>query len=179
MRIDELLSSLFKGLVSQVPVASGALPHEAEQRDDSRTMENTSIKDVVEQWFIKWNVPEEYRSYWRQFNIVLSLKYDANVPAATSSESNTMWIRPEWANPGVIAHELAHESYSLCTDGSKASFTRELNNLLKNNDNMLRLLYARVPYAKANAIEAHAEIYRYLGDRMPETLKKYYPNLIK
>jgi len=88
-----------------------------------------------------------------------------------------MWIRPEWANPGVIAHELAHESYSLLNAGQKAGFGVELNRL-ENTNNMVRLLYSRIPYAKANVIEAHAEIYRYMGEWMPETLKKYYPKLL-
>lgn len=179
MRFDEILSSVLKKVLTpEIPAPSPAtLPHEPEPRVESRTIAGVNINDVRESWFAGWNVPEEFRPYWRQFNIIVSLQYGPDVPAATSAETDTMWIRPEWANPGVIAHELAHESYSLLSDGEKAAFSAELENL--KNDSRLVLLYSRIPYAKANVIEAHAEIYRYLGQQMPETLKKYYPKMLK
>jgi hypothetical protein len=179
MRIEELLSSLLGKVLNtglqSVPAMS--LPHEPESRDDSRTFANVNIDDVREKWLNDWQVPEEHRPYWRQFKIVLSHKYGPGIPAATSAQVNTMWIRPEWANPGVIAHELAHESYSLLTERMKAAFKSDLESL-KNKDGLLRLLFTRISYANNNIVETHAEVYRYLGERMPETLKKYYPKML-
>lgn len=178
MRIEELLSSLLRKVLNTgfqaAPVAS--LPHEPEPRDDSRTFANVNINDVRETWFNDWQVPEQYRPYWRQFKIVLSHQYGPGVPAATSAQADTMWLRPEWANPGVIAHELAHESYSLLTERMKAAFKTDLE-ALKNTDGLLRLAFTRIS-AGTNIVETHAEVYRYLGERMPELLKKYYPKLL-
>jgi len=39
------------------------------------------------------------------------------------------------------------------------------------------LLYAKNPYGLTNDIEGHAEVYRYIGEKMPEQLKRYYPML--
>jgi hypothetical protein len=156
------------------PTTPEILPHEEEPPDDSRTIENTNATDVLNRWFSEWNVPEEHREYWRNFEIIISLEYSS--PAATSSEVNKMWLRPEWANPGVIAHELAHESYSLLSEADKAAYETEFNNYLT-TDSWMILLDSQNDYMNTNIIEGHAEVYRYLGDKMPEALKRYYPKM--
>jgi hypothetical protein len=41
----------------------------------------------------------------------------------------------------------------------------------------MKHLFKTQAYASQNDIEAHAEIYRYLGQFMPEVLKGFYPKL--
>ena len=151
------------------------IPHPEEPPDYSRTIENTEANEVVHDWLVGWKVPAEYWDYWFDYNIMISLQYQ--YPAATSSETNQMWLRPEWANEGVIAHELAHESYSLLSEDEKANFELEYNEYLV-TDSLMILLHSGNSYMNTNIIEAHAEVYRYLGDKMPEALKKYYPKLL-
>ncbi len=162
------------------PAAGGvkpaALPHEPERPDYSRTLQNVNVSRVLEGWFEGWGVPKKHRKYWRRFKIMISYKYGPEYPAATSSETNEMWLRPEWANPGVVAHELAHESYSRLKKKKKESFEREYRRRLA-EDEMIKYAYGRIDYMKTNNIEAHAEIYRYIGQAMPRELKKYYPKL--
>lgn len=105
-------------------------------------------------------------------NFIISLKF-LN-PAATSSATRLMWIRPEWANPGVIAHALAHVSYSLLTMKMKEDFST-VYTPLKNTDPLIKLLYYQNRFGLTDDIEGHAEVYRYYGDKMPDQLKQYYP----
>jgi hypothetical protein len=87
-----------------------------------------------------------------------------------------MVIKPKWLNPGVIAHEQAHNSYALLTPAQKASFST-VYTPLKNTDPLIKLLYSKNAYGLTNDIEGHAEVYRYLGRQMPQQLVPYYPQL--
>jgi hypothetical protein len=59
----------------------------------------------------------------------------------------------------------------------KASYTTEYTNALK-TDALLKYLYSQKQYMSTNIIEAHAEVFRYLGNKMPAQLKNYYPELL-
>ena len=84
-------------------------------------------------------------------------------------------VRPEYLNPGVIAHEQAHNSYALLTDADKTQFAAKLAELRK-SDEMVKYLYKVKKYAIHDSdIEAHAEIYRYVN--VPDEIKQYYPRL--
>jgi hypothetical protein len=155
--------------------AALVITHPEEPPDYSKTMNNTSTEGLLESWFKGWKVPQQYQTWWRnEMNIIISLQY--SVPAATVSETRQVWIRPEWTNPGVIAHELAHVSYSLLTEALKANFSA-VYTPLKNTDPLIKLLYSQNTYGLNNDVEGHAEVYRYLGEKMPEQLKQYYPKL--
>ena len=86
-----------------------------------------------------------------------------------------MFVRPEWANPGVIAHEMAHISYSFLTITDVAQFALTYLPLLA--DALVKLLESQNQYMKTSTVELHAEVYRYLGERMPQSLKTFYPKL--
>jgi hypothetical protein len=157
------------------PPAPLTIPHPEEPPDYSKTMENTTVKGLLMAWFDGWEVPPQHQTWWRtEMNIMISLQYPN--PAATSSETRQMWVRPEWANPGVIAHELAHVSYSLMSESMKTGFSADYTPL-KTTDPLITLLYSQNTYGLTNDIEGHAEVYRYLGEKMPAQLKQYYPNL--
>lgn len=151
------------------------IPHPEEPPDYSRTVENTTVEGLLAAWFDGWKVPQQYQTWWRnEMSIAISVEYPSG--AATISETRQMWIRPEWANPGVLAHELAHVSYSLLTEEAKADFSA-VYTPLKDTDPLIKLLYSQNTYGLTNDIEGHAEVYRYLGEQMPEQLKHYYPNM--
>jgi hypothetical protein len=151
------------------------IPHPEEPPDYSKTIDNTTTEGLLEAWFYGWNVPQHHQTWWRnEMSIEISLEYPS--AAATISEAKQMWIRPEWANPGVLAHELAHVSHSTLTEPRKAEFSADYT-LLKDTDPLIKLLYSQNTYGLTNDIEGHAEVYRYLGEQMPEQLKQYYPNM--
>ena len=150
------------------------LPHPEETQDLNATLENIDIKKVVEKWLYDWGVPIVYYPFWQEIDIKLSLEYP--YPAATFSETKQMFIRPEWANPGVIAHECSHISYSLLTEAEKTAFESSYTTLLQ-TDALLRVLHSQNTYMDTNIVEAYAEIARYLGQDMPESLKRFYIKL--
>jgi hypothetical protein len=152
------------------------IPHPEEQVDYFKTIENTNSYDVLAEWLAEWEVPQELWDYWTHaVTITISLQYPS--PSAISTESRQMWIRPEWAFPGVVAHEMAHVAYSLLTQTSKDHFKFVYNELVT-TDLLLMKLHSERSYMDASIVEAHAEIYRYLGQSMPTELRRFYPNLL-
>jgi hypothetical protein len=151
------------------------LSHPEELPDYSKTMNNTTTEGLLEAWFKGWKVSQQYQAWWlKEMNIVISLQY--SYPACTFSETRQLWIRPEWTNSGVVAHELAHVSYSLLTEEMKTNFSA-VYTPLKNTDPLIRLLFSQNTYGLTNDVEGHAEVYRYLGEKMPEQLKQFFPKM--
>jgi hypothetical protein len=130
------LQPLFR--VSPLPV----YPHPEEKADYSQTLENTSFDAMQNKWFEAYSVPLQYRSYWRD-KIVAKVTKNIAYPAGTGTKRCTPFsVKPEWLNPGVIAHEQAHNSYALLTAEQKKEFSR-LYNQLKNTDPLIKLLYQK------------------------------------
>ncbi len=154
-----------------------SITHPEEPPDYNQTMDNTSLDAVLNEWAIKYNVPEIHRDYWKT-KIVMTLDASLPYPAATYEQGGVrhLTIRPEWVNPGVIAHEQAHNSYSLLTDLEKVEFSAAYTPL-KTTDPLIVYLYSINAYGQTNDIEGHAEVYRYLGEEMPGVLKRFYPKL--
>jgi len=153
------------------------LPHPEEPVNYLYTIENTDIKAVIKEWLAVWQVPEIFHWYWLDVDVQVSIRYD--YPAVTFSETREMFIRPEWANPGVLSHENSHISYSLLTQEAKANF-EESYKLFK--DTSLIKLVTEYNMKKNSAwrdsiIEIHADCYRYLGSQLPDSLKAFYPRL--
>ncbi len=151
------------------------LPYPEEPKDTNKTIDSINVAALVNNWLTKYHVPAQYRNYWQNFHIIISTTYDA--PAATSSQKDEMYLRPEWANEGVLSHELAHESYSLLNCFKKVTFKCKYNKYLT-SDPLIVLLHSKNTYMNTNIVEAHAEIYRYIGDHMPTELYQYYPKLL-
>ena len=153
------------------------IPHPEETPDSLRTIHNTDLDAALDKWETDYKVPESYREYWKT-KIVISL--DETLPyAAAAYELNGvrhLTIRPEWVNSGVIAHEQAHNSYALLTDVEKSNFST-IYTPVKTTDPLISYLYSINPYGLTNDIEGHAEVYRYLGEEMPDVLKICYPKL--
>jgi len=101
-----------------------------------------------------------------------------DTPAATweAGGKRHLVIKAPWLNPGVIAHEQAHNSYALLNPNQKTAFA-SIYNSLKNTDPLIKLLYSINTYGLSTDIEGHAEVYRYIGQQMPAQFKQYYPKL--
>jgi hypothetical protein len=154
-----------------------SLPYPEEPPDQSRTVDNTDLDAVLDEWEIKYKVPESNRDYWKT-RIAIKMDDTLPYPAGTYERDGVrhLNVRPPWANPGVIAHEQAHNSYALLTEAEKAEFSK-VYGPLKTKDPLIVLLYSKNTYGLTSDIEGHAEVYRYLGDQMPEKLKRFYPKL--
>ena len=47
------------------PPADLKLTHPEEPQDPSRTAANINVSEVLNQWLATWQVPQEYRDFWR------------------------------------------------------------------------------------------------------------------
>ncbi len=163
------------------PPAPLAISHPEEPRDPSATLETVNVRAVINTWFADWEVPPPYQVFWRTVEIVPVAHVMVGVtdcPAATWADTLTVKIQPGWCNAGVIAHEMAHISWSLLIAEQQVEFA-SLHDSLKDTEPLMTLLYSQNGYGLTSAIEGHAEIYRYLGAQMPAALKRYYPKLMR
>jgi hypothetical protein len=175
-------------IVSTVKPNFATIPHPEELRNSAATLTNTDVSKVITKWLSDWGVPEPYWDYWktaidiqvyeRYPQSLISMGINPDTPAATweAGGKRHLTIKPQWLNPGVIAHEQAHNSYSLLTPSQKANFPG-VYTPLKETDYLIKLLYSKNSYGLSNDIEGHAEVYRYIGQRMPGELKLFYPKL--
>jgi hypothetical protein len=184
--VIKLILKIFQILFQRKPLS---LPHPEEPQNPAQTVANTNKYTVISQWLINWQVPAEYHEYW--YGKIAIMVYDtwppemltmgikADAPAATWQLGNIRYLASlaSWFNPGVIAHEQAHNSYALLSEGDRAAFEAAYN-AVKDTDPLIQLLYRTNTYGLTNVVEGHAEVYRYLGEQMPDSLKRYYPRLL-
>jgi hypothetical protein len=185
---DSLMKQVNQSLANRPMITPLALPHPEEPMAPSANLSNIDASSVMNKWLVDWNVPERFWNYWR--NAISLEAYDAyppsilamgvrqDTPAATweAGGKRHLAIKPQWLNPGVIAHEQAHNSYALLAPEQKTEFS-SVYTPLKNSDPLIRFLYSRNTYGLSNDVEGHAEVYRYIGDKMPQQLRKFYPLL--
>ncbi|MFA5276681.1 MAG: hypothetical protein WC417_07310 [Candidatus Omnitrophota bacterium] len=159
------------------------LPHPQEPNDNSVTLANIDIPLILAEWLSSYDVPLEYHDYWLSMIIVEAvdnypswLIISNDTPACSFDLNGVRHVmgHPAWLNPGVIAHEQAHNSYALLTDEQETAFSLAYTPL-KDTDPMIKFLYSQNNYGLKNDIEGHAELYRY--GCVPEILKSYYPKL--
>lgn len=168
-----------------------SIPYPEEKPDYSKQVVNTSISSVINEWMVKYNVPEEHRVWWRtQIECHIYDKWTPDIltkwpsiakdPAFSVEENGTrhLYCLAPFFNPGVVAHEQAHNSWFLLTDAQRKGFSA-IYTPLKATDPLIKLLYSQNSYGTTSDIEGHAELYRYLNEKMPERLKFYYPKLIR
>jgi len=152
------------------------IPHPEEAQNSQPVIDNISFYLVLERWFVEWGVPVEYQDFWRAWPIAIvpNLTYYGNYYPALTWVDRTE-IDPTWANPGVLAHEMAHVSYSFLTITDIGQFDITYQEV--KSDALVELLESQNQYMKTNTLELHAEVYRYLGQKMPDRLKPFYPKL--
>jgi hypothetical protein len=172
------------------PVPPLTLPHPEEPKNDSQKAAKVDVAAILEQWLTNYEVPAEWWDYWREqidieiydawpdkvYNMWPTFKPDTPAASFDSGHGRCLWSLAPWFNPGVIAHEQAHNSYALLTPEQKAEFSAVYGQLKATNPYIV-LLYSINKYGLTSDVEGHAEVYRYIGDTMPEDLKQYYPKL--
>ena len=153
------------------------LTHPEESPDYTRNLQNVDLAAALDAWCQAYDVPPEHREFWKT-GVRTTLDETLTDPAVSDWDDGIRYIKikPAWANPGVIAHEQAHNSYAYLTDAEKAAFPAE-DHPYRDGDPLVTYLWSVNGYGLVNDVEGHAEMYRYLGDRLPEALKKYYPKL--
>jgi len=170
---------------SPVGQQPSGIPHPEEPMNPAATLVNTDVTVIMTKWLRDWEVPPQHWGYWKtaidmQVYEVYpdSLGMRQDIPAGTweAGGKRHLAIKPQWLNPGVIAHEQAHNSYALLDANQKTAFSA-VYATLKNTDSLIKLLYSKNTYGLTNDIEGHAEVYRYIGQWMPAQLKQYYPML--
>ena len=149
-----------------------SLPYPEEPPDPNLRI---SGEQLLQQFFSKYFIPPQHWDFWRTVEIRIDPTFSS--PAGMISQTKTLILRPEYANAGILAHEFSHLSYYLMSEEEKAHFASDYINIIQKNP-LLRFLYFQKPYIKSSLVETHAEIFRYLGLKMPEGLKSYYPKLI-
>lgn len=189
MVFDGLSKILRQSQAAGSPVSAGspgtAIPHPEEPMNPSATIANTNAVSVVTRWLQDWGVPSRHWDHWKNaidlqvyevYPPSLGLPQETPAGAWEADGKRHLAIKPQWLNPGVIAHEQAHNSYALLAPQQKAAFAAAYSPL-KNTDPMIRILYSKNSYGLTSDVEGHAEVYRYIGQQMPEQLKQYYPKL--
>lgn len=166
-----MLNNLFNAFYRLMSNQISALPYPEESPDYNL---NITGEALLQQFFIKYHIPEVYRNFWR--SVIIKFDKTLPYPAGMISQTKTLLLKPEYANPGIVAHEFSHLSYAELSQDKRGSFATQYNSLLQ-TDGLMKLLYSQKPYMKTNIVEAHAEVFRYLGDKMPSQLNKYYPKL--
>lgn len=156
--------------------------------DPSATLDNTHADAVIAKWLTDWAVPEQHWDYWKTaIDIQIYETYPPSLIAMgiTQATAALTWeaggkrrlaVKPQWLNPGVVAHEQAHNSYALLTPSQRTMFSA-VYTPLRDSAPLVKFLYSKNPYGLTSDIEGHAEIYRYIGAQMPAQLKPFYPRL--
>lgn len=154
------------------------IPYPEEKIDLSKNESNTDVQATFEH-FLSNRIPKQYRDEWRH-RITLILNDNYYYPAATVNDglgNAIITIQSAFTNDGVYAHEIAHIVWQDLTSIQKQNFA-SMHDALKDSNELMKLLYSENPYGLTNHVEGHAEIFRYLGEYMPEGLKQYYPRLL-
>jgi hypothetical protein len=185
------LFDLFKQFLSAAETAvsrPAGLPHPEEPMDPRKTLVNTDAGRELQQWLTTWNVPPVYWDFWKSRIKVtiydvwppqcLALGIRADTPDYAVEIEGIRQVNAlaKWCNPGVIAHEQAHNSYALLSAAEKDQFAAVYDSV-RGSDPYILLFYSINTYGLSGYVEGHAEVYRYIGDKMPQLLKQFYPKL--
>jgi len=142
------------------------IPHPEEPMNPDATIYNMNLEMVRQAWYQVWKVPTKSQAF---FDKVI-LKLDPNFPYLAGTAGNEITFQPVWCNKGTMAHEMCHIAYALLTDKEKSDFEATFNTV-KDEPIMKLVNFNR------GMVENHADTYRYIGDNMPEVLKRFYRGL--
>lgn len=160
------------------------LPYPEEPMNPAATVDNIDVAAILRQWLVNYRVPAEHWDYWlNQIDIQVydvypeSMGMSQDTPAGTweSGGIRHLAIKAKWLNPGVIAHEQAHNSYAMLTPEERIEFGFEFEDA--KGQPLVKLMMEKTRYWLESRVEAHAEVARFLGPLMPVSLRKFYPRL--
>ncbi len=154
-----------------------SLPFPDISRNDSQNINNVVAVNFIRMWLTTYAIPVSYHNYWLTA-IVYALDPAYLYYAGSWGENGVRHTtyRPEWLNTSIIAHEQAHNSYALLAQVQRDAFPETYQKALR-EDRLVKYLYTQRGQNMYNDVEAHAEIYRYLGGKMPNNVKAFYPKL--
>jgi hypothetical protein len=177
--------------IFQILFSRPVLPHPHEPQNTSQTVATINKPAVLGRWLTGWQVPVRYHDHW--LNAISLYVYDQWPPEILSRYSNVkpetpgfalseedaraVYVLASWLTPGVVAHEQAHNSWALLSDYDRTGFEAFWKSGVYNYEPLVQLLMKTNQYWKTSIVETHAEVYRYLGEKMPESLKRFYPKL--
>ena len=177
MQLKQLLQAFrnwWLGYKPPIIIESPSLPHPQE----TQNFQDVDLTLLLNNWFAQWGVPYKHRAFWRGWNIVLikNLSYQGkSYPALTYPDRTE--IDPIWANCGVVAHELAHVSWTYLSEEQRLKF-ESIYMSLRDSGMIQHMRKQTDYYADTNMQEAHSECYRYLGQQVNSQLREFYPRLI-
>ncbi len=189
MMLNNIFDAFNTLLKAAAPPNAMVLPHPEEPMNPAATLAAVDVAATVSKWLVDWGVPAQYWDFWRTAIAIevyevyppslLSIGLKQDTPSGTweADGKRHLAIKPQWLNPGVIAHEQAHNSYAFLSAEQKAAFSAAYTPL-KNTDPLIKFLYSKNTYGLTSDVEGHAEIYRYIGKQMPAQLQTYFPRLI-
>ncbi len=154
-----------------------------------------NIDDVVSTWMQNYYVPEEWRDKWESVNVDKPNNTFKFGPFKWNVEQGSFWskvfgyhqekaagwsyrnnptikLTENFLNPGVLAHEMAHQQWDYLAATQRKAFETSLNNLKESSD------LIRDASSSSGIQEWYADIYRLYGPWMPNELKQFYPQLI-
>jgi hypothetical protein len=173
VKIIKQILALFYKTAPPTPPAPLSIPYPEEEMRLGQKVSDVNVPSLKENYYHAYSVPPINRETLDKVRV--NIEDQTYYPAYTAGMTITM--NPQWANIGVLAHEMAHVIYFQYLSGEDTiRFAQEYNALIL-TDPLLILLDSKNSYMNINYIEGHAEVYRYLGKYMPSALKKYYPLL--
>lgn len=116
---------------------------------------------------------------WWDSNV--QLRIDPAYKGAADSSLDVVVVNPTFARPCLLAHEFCHSIYSKLTPIQQERFKALLPGIVT-SDHLIELAikdYSNaISWTSVNTWEAHAQIYRFFGRKMPAILYEFYPHLI-
>lgn len=165
---------------------SNERPYPEEAKDPSKTKDMVNVEALLVQWFDERSVPSNAWDYWDSVRLGVYDKWEdfprqpcqfngMDIPAFCEYWIPEVSMLASWANVGVLSHELAHVVwFNLLTDKQRADFETDFNKVYATNK-MLHIIFGDV--LPRGITEAYPDVYRYMGEKMPRSLLKYYPKL--
>jgi len=116
---------------------------------------------------------------WWDANV--QIRVDPNYQGASSSSHDIVVINPAFTRPCILAHEFCHSIYSKLTPEQQKRFRTLLPSIVASS----RLIELAIKdygnsssWTIVNIVEAHAQVYRFFGHKMPAILYEFYPHLV-
>lgn len=161
------------------PDAPLTIPYPEEPPNYAQTSANTNVAMFIDKAMEERAVPEQYHLGWlisMDITIDNSFPYPAGV-WETAGGLRHMKVQSPFVNAGICSHEvLAHGAWDRLTELQKLEW-ESVYGIMVQSDKLMVLLDIQNSYMNTSVVEAYAEVYRYLGQYMPEELKRFYPGL--
>jgi hypothetical protein len=141
-------------------------------RETSTSPRYATVAELMAVWFSRWFVVDT--GFWSNIsNLVVII--DPSMQGAAYTTGKEIHIHPDFSDPGVLAHEVCHVDWPLLSPNEQQDFA-DLYPVVAARDKLVALVTKEL-WGEPK-VEAHAEIYRYLGKYMPVELRRFYPHLL-